>query len=41
MGAGSQLLALCKDGSELPVEIGLRSVQYGLQTLIVLTVRAV
>lgn len=41
MGAGSRLLALCKDGSERPVEISLRSVQHGLQILVVVAVRAI
>lgn len=39
MGAGIKLLARCKDGSERAVEIGLRSVQRGLQTFIVVEVR--
>lgn len=41
MGAGSQLLARCKDGSERPVEISLRSVPHGLRTLIVVAVHAI
>jgi protein-histidine pros-kinase len=41
MGAGSQLLARYKDGSEQPVEISLRSVRDGLRTLTVVAVRAV
>lgn len=40
MGAGSQLFARCRDGSERPVEISLRSVPHGLQTFIVVAVRA-
>ena len=39
MGAGLELSALCKDGSELPVEVGLKPVQRGLETLIVATIR--
>lgn len=31
MGTGLDLLALCKDGSELPVDLSLNPVQRGLQ----------
>lgn len=41
MGTGSQLFALCKDGSERPVNISLSSVQRGLHTLVVVAVRHV
>ena len=39
MGAGLGLLALCKDGSECPVDISLDTVQHGLETLVVLTIQ--
>ena len=39
MGAGLELVALCKDGSECPVDIALNPIPYGLQTLIVATIR--
>lgn len=35
MGAGLELVALCKDGSERAVDISLNPVQRGLETLIV------
>ena len=40
MGAGSALLARCSDGSERPVQFSLTSVQHGLQTLVLVAVRA-
>ena len=40
MGAGLELFALCKDGSELRVDISLNPVQRGLEALIVVTIRA-
>lgn len=39
MGAGSQLSVRCKDGSERPAQISLRSVPRGLQTFIVVALR--
>lgn len=39
MGAGGQLFALCRDGSERPVDISLGCFQQGLQTLIVAGIR--
>lgn len=39
MGAGLELVALCKDGSERRVDISLNPVQRGLETLIVATIR--
>ncbi|MGC2298835.1 MAG: PAS domain S-box protein [Acidobacteriaceae bacterium] len=39
LGAGLELLALCKDGSERRVEISLNPVQRGLETLIVATIQ--
>ena len=39
MGAGLALFALCKDGSECPVDISLNPVQFGLETLMVATIR--
>ncbi|MBS0420985.1 MAG: PAS domain-containing protein [Proteobacteria bacterium] len=38
MGAGLQLFALCKDGSECRVDVSLNPVQRGLETLIVVTI---
>lgn len=38
MGAGLELFALCKDGSECRVDVSLRPVQRGLATLIVATI---
>ena len=40
MGTGLELSALCKDGSERRVDIGLKPVQRGLETLIIATLRA-
>lgn len=39
MGAGLELLALCKDGSERRVDVSLRPVQHGLETLIIATIQ--
>ena len=39
MGVGLELFALCKDGSECPVDIGLSPVQRGLETLVLATIR--
>jgi PAS domain S-box-containing protein len=39
MGAGLELFALCKDGSELRVDVSLNPVPRGLETLIVATIR--
>lgn len=39
MGAGLDLFALCKDGSERRVDISLNPVQRGLQRLIVATIQ--
>ena len=39
MGTGLPLFALCKDGSELPVEISLNPVQRGLVTLTVVGIQ--
>ena len=39
MGAGLELFALCKDGSELRVDVSLNPVQRGLETLIVATIQ--
>lgn len=40
MGAGLDLFALCKDGSERPVDVSLNPVQRGLQTLTIATIHA-
>jgi protein-histidine pros-kinase len=40
MGAGPPLVALCKDGSECPVDISLNPVRRGAETLIVLVIRS-
>jgi len=39
MGAGLELYALCKDGSERRVDLSLNPVQRGLETLIVVTIQ--
>ena len=39
MAAGLELFALCKDGSECPVDISLIPVQHGLETLMIATIR--
>lgn len=39
MAAGLELFALCKDGSERRVDLGLDPVQRGLETLVVVTIR--
>jgi protein-histidine pros-kinase len=39
MGAGLELFALCKDGSEQRVDVSLKPVQQGLETLIVATIQ--
>lgn len=39
MGAGLELFALCKDGSERRVEISLNPVQRGLETVVVAVIR--
>jgi len=39
MGTGLALYALCKDGSERRVDVGLKPVQRGLETLIVATIQ--
>lgn len=39
MGAGRELFALCKDGSERRVDVGLNLVQRGLETLMVATIQ--
>lgn len=39
MGPGLQLFALCKDGSERRVEVGLSPLQRGLETLMIATIR--
>lgn len=39
MGAGLELFALCKDGSERRVDVSLEPVRRGLQTLVIATIR--
>jgi PAS domain S-box-containing protein len=39
MGAHLELFALCKDGSERPVDVSLSSMQRGLRTLTVATIK--
>ena len=39
MGSGIDLFALCKDGSERQVDISLKSVQRGLETLVITTIQ--
>ena len=39
MGTGLKLLALCQDGSELPVDIRLTPIQRGLQVLTLVEIR--
>jgi PAS domain S-box-containing protein len=39
MGAGLELFALCKDGSERRVDISLSPVQRGLESLVIATIR--
>lgn len=39
MGAGLVLFALCKDGSERRVDVSLKPVQHGLETLIIAIIR--
>lgn len=39
MGAGLELFALCKDGSERRVDLSLNPVQRGLETLVVVTIQ--
>lgn len=39
MGVGLELFAVCKDGSECPVDIGLSPVRRGLETLVLATIR--
>ena len=39
MGAGLALFALCKDGSEVPVDLSLHPVQRGLQTLTIVGIQ--
>lgn len=39
MGAGLELFALCKDGSELPVDLSLKLIQRGLETLTVVGIQ--
>jgi PAS domain S-box-containing protein len=39
MGAGLELFALCKDGSERRVDISLNPVQRGLETLTIVTIK--
>lgn len=41
MGTGLKLLALCQNGSELPVDIRLTSIQQGLQVLTLVEIRLV
>ena len=40
MGAGLELFALCKDGSERRVDVSLNPVQRGLETFIIATIHA-
>ena len=39
MSTGLELFALCKDGSERRINIGLRPVQRGLQNLVIATIQ--
>jgi len=39
MGAGLELVALCKDGSERRVDLGLKTLPRGLETLVVATMK--
>ena len=39
MAVGLDLFALCKDGSERRVDLGLNPVQRGLETLVVVTIQ--
>lgn len=40
MGVGLELFALCKDGSECRVDLSLKPMQRGLETLMVVTIQA-